>query len=112
MYSTQDIATCMHYTGLDPFTGEEVYTARHLGDRKLQRALLQCFKPEKYFAVREALLKAGRGDLIGSGCDCLTPANPPRAALKARMTRANQAIGEGQYVHTIPGPARPASVGR
>ena len=22
-----DIATCMYYTGLDPFTGEEVYTA-------------------------------------------------------------------------------------
>ncbi len=73
-----DIATCMYYTGLDPFTGEEVYTAKHLRDRKLQRALLQFFKPENYFEVREALLKAGRGDLIGSGCDCLIPANRPR----------------------------------
>ena len=34
-----DIATCMYYTGLDPFTGEEVYVAKHLRDRKLQRAL-------------------------------------------------------------------------
>ena len=25
-----DIATCMYHTGLDPFTGEEVYTARNL----------------------------------------------------------------------------------
>src|SRR5690606_41960053 len=39
-----DVATCMYYTGLDPFTGEEVYIARHLRDRKLQRALLQFFK--------------------------------------------------------------------
>ena len=29
----------MYSTGLDPFTGEEVYIARHLRDRKLQRAL-------------------------------------------------------------------------
>ena len=62
-----DIATCMYHTGLDPFTGEEVYVAKHLRDRKMQRALLQFFKPENYFMVREALLKAGRADLIGSG---------------------------------------------
>ena len=41
--------------GLDPFTGEEVYVAKHLRDRKMQRALLQFFKPENYFKVREAL---------------------------------------------------------
>ncbi len=33
----------------------------------MQRALMQFFKPENYFEVREALLKAGRGDLIGAG---------------------------------------------
>ncbi|RUL88383.1 YgiQ family radical SAM protein [Tautonia sociabilis] len=96
-----DVATCMYYTGLDPFTGEEVVVARHLRDRKLQRALLQFFKPENYFEVREALLKAGRSDLIGSGCDCLIPAQPPKAALRARMERANRAIAEGRYVHQI-----------
>ncbi len=77
-----DIATCMYYTGLDPFTGEAVYTARNLSDRKMQRALLQFFKPENYFEVRKALLAAGRGDLIGSGCDPLIPAQPPKAALR------------------------------
>jgi uncharacterized radical SAM protein YgiQ len=96
-----DVATCMYHTGLDPFTGEEVYTARNLRDRKLQRALLQFFKPENYFEVREALLKAGRADLIGSGCDCLIPANPPKAALRARMEKANESLGEGKYVHQI-----------
>ena len=71
MRMASDIATCMYYTGLDPFTGQEVYVARHLRDRKLQRALLQFFKPENYFEVRKALLAAGRHDLIGSGCDAL-----------------------------------------
>jgi hypothetical protein len=101
MYMTSDIATCMYYTGLDPFTGEEVYTARHLRDRKLQRALLPFFKPENYFAVREALLKAGRSDLIGSGCDALIPAQPPKAALRARREQANRTLTEGRYVHTV-----------
>jgi hypothetical protein len=98
-----DIATCMYHTGLDPFTGQEVYVARNLKDRKLQRALLQFFKPENYFEVREALLKAGRADLIGSGCDCLIPAQPPRAAIEARRHRANRELGEGRYVHTVDG---------
>ena len=50
----------MYHTGLDPFTGEEVFIAKHLRDRKLQRAALQFFKPENYFEVRKALLEAGR----------------------------------------------------
>ena len=62
-----DIATCMYYTGLDPFSKQEVYIARHLRDRKLQRALLQFFKSENYFEVRQALNEAGRGDLGRQG---------------------------------------------
>jgi uncharacterized radical SAM protein YgiQ len=100
-----DIATCMYHTGLDPFTGEEVYIAKHLRDRKLQRALLQFFKPENYFEVRQALLAAGRSDLIGSGCDCLIAAQPPRAAREARMAKAARELGEGEYVHQIGPPA-------
>ena len=41
-----DIATCMWYTGVDPMSGKPVQVARHLRDRKLQRALMQFFKPE------------------------------------------------------------------
>ncbi|HMC67376.1 MAG TPA: DUF3362 domain-containing protein, partial [Gemmataceae bacterium] len=96
-----DIATSMYYTGIDPFTKQEVYVARGLRDRKLQRALMQCFKPENYFEVREALIKAGRQDLIGNGCDALIPAQPPKEAMQARMERANKAF-RGDYVHTIP----------
>src|SRR5205807_1413468 len=96
-----DIATCMYYTGLDPFTKKPVYVARNLRDRKLQRALMQFFKPENYFEVRKALELAGRQELIGSGCDALIPAQPPKEALLARRKRANHRF-RGEYVHTIP----------
>src|SRR5260370_24046274 len=96
-----DIATCMYYTGIDPFSKQEVYVARHLNDRKMQRALMQFFKPENYFEVRKALEGAGRIDLIGGGCDALIAAHPPMEALQARRTSANQAV-RGDHVHTIP----------
>src|SRR6266403_2450490 len=100
MRMTVDIATCMYYTGIDPFTKQEVYIARNLRDRKMQRALLQFFKPENYFEVRKALVEAGRSDLIGGGCDCLIGAQPTKEALKGRMARAND------YVHAVPAPKR------
>ena len=89
-----DMAACMYYTGIDPLTNKPVYIAKHLRDRKLQRALLQFFKPENYFEVRRALEQAGRQDLIGSGCDCLIPAQPPKAALDKRRRRANRQLSE------------------
>ena len=46
---TPDIATCMRYTGVDPMTGRPVEVARHLKDRRLQRALMQFFKPGNWF---------------------------------------------------------------
>ncbi len=100
-----DIATAVYYTAIDPFTGEEVYVAKGLRDRKMQRALMQFFKPENYFMVREALLKAGRGDLIGNGCDCLIPAHPSKAALEARRRRANE-IAENDHYHSMANPAK------
>ena len=96
-----DVATCMFYTGIDPFSKQEVYVARNLRDRKLQRALLQFFKPENYFEVRKALEAAGRTDLIGSGCDALIPAQPPKEALQARRDDANETV-RGDFVHSIP----------
>src|SRR6201982_2231348 len=91
MQRTRDLATCMYYTGIDPFTKQEVYVARGLRDRKMQRALMQFFKPENWFTVREALIEAGRQDLIGNGCDCLIRANPPKEALEKRRQQANLA---------------------
>jgi len=75
-----DIATCMYYTGLDPQSGEPVYVAHGTRERRMQRALLQFFKPENYLDVREALRQANRLDLIGDGPECLIPPRPPSAA--------------------------------
>src|SRR2546425_6093587 len=99
-----DVATCIYYTGIDPFTKKPVYVARNLHDRKLQRALMQFFKPENYFQVRKALEQAGRQDLIGSGCDSLIPATPPHEAIVKRRQDANSKF-RGEYVHTIPSAA-------
>jgi hypothetical protein len=68
----------------------------------MQRALMQFFKPDNYFTVREALIQAGRQDLIGNGCDCLVPAQPPREAIEARRRRAN---GPDHY-HSVANPAK------
>ena len=103
-----DIAACMYHTGLDPFTMKEVYTAKHLRDRKYQRALLQFFKPENYFEVRQALEQSGRQDLIGEGCDCLIGSRPPKAALDKRRKKANEAVREqrqGDHIRDKPKPA-------
>jgi uncharacterized radical SAM protein YgiQ len=97
-----DVATAMYYTGIDPFTKEPVFVARHLGDRKLQRALMQFFKPENYVEVRRALLEAGRADLIGEGCDALIPSRPPREAILRRREDANAGI-RGDVVPTASG---------
>ena len=95
-----DVATAMYHTGLDPFTKKPVHVAKQLRDRKLQRALMQFFKPENYFEVRRALEKAGRQDLIGNDCDSLIPSTPPREALEARRRNANQRF-RGEYVHSL-----------
>lgn len=97
-----DVASAMYHTGIDPFTKKPVYIAKHLRDRKLQRALLQFFKPENYFEVRKALEQAKRTDLIGGGCDCLIPSKPPKEAIDGRRKDANKRF-RGEHVHTIPG---------
>src|SRR5262245_23889485 len=101
MRMAPDVATCMYYTGIDPFGGQQVYVAKQLRDRKMQRALLQFFKPENWFEVRKALTEAGRSDLIG-GCDGLIPAHPPKEAIEARRRQAN----EPDHYHTVANPAR------
>jgi uncharacterized radical SAM protein YgiQ len=105
-----DIAACMYHTGLDPHTKKPVYVAKHLRDRKLQRALLQFFKPENYFEVRRALEQASRQDLIGNGCDCLITAQPPKEALDRRRRRANEDLveqREGDHIRGKPAGYRP-----
>ena len=71
------MSTCMFYTGVDPRTMEPVYIPRDPHEKAMQRALIQYRKPENYKLVREALLRAGREDLIGYGPKCLIRPIPP-----------------------------------
>ena len=65
------ISTCMYYTGLDPRTMQPVYVATNPHEKAMQRALIQYRNPENYDLVHEALIKAGREDLIGFDEKCL-----------------------------------------
>jgi hypothetical protein len=65
---------------------------------------MQFFKPENWFIVRDALIQAGRADLIG-GCDGLIPANAPQEAIEAKRKQANEAL-RGDHYHTVANPAK------
>ena len=65
------ISTCMYYTGLDPRTMEPIYVPKSSHEKAMQRALIQYREPKNYDLVKEALLKAGRNDLIGFDKKCL-----------------------------------------
>src|SRR5689334_17935828 len=82
------MATCMYYTGLDPFTKEPVYTAKDLRDKRLQKALLLYWDPAHHDEAREALIKAGRGDLIGTKPHCLVPPATGKGALPRYMQQS------------------------
>lgn len=94
-----DVAACMYHTGYDPMTMKPVTVKKGLRDRKTQRALLQFWKPENWFLVKDALTRAGRTDLIGEGRHCLIRPHPPREALdiakrRARADDAEQKSGD------------------
>ena len=65
------ISPCMYYTGVDPRTMEEVYVPVNPHEKAMQRALIQYRNPHNYDLVKEALIKAGRTDLIGFEEGCL-----------------------------------------
>ena len=65
------ISTCMYYTGVDPRTMQPVYVPHNPHEKAMQKALMMYRKPENYDLVKEALIKAGRQDLIGFDKKCL-----------------------------------------
>ena len=84
------MSTCMYYTGLDPRTGKDVYVPKTAREKAMQRALIQYRNPENYNLVREALVEAGRMDLIGYGKKCLI------APRKGEMKRTGKPEKEQQ----------------
>ena len=86
------ISTTMFYTGLDPYTMEEVYSAKSPHDKALQRALLQYYNSKNFALVEEALRKIHRFDLIGNGDNCLVREQNPRP--KSNKYNSNQNYGK------------------
>jgi uncharacterized radical SAM protein YgiQ len=78
------MATAMHYTGIDPFTMKPVATTTDLRTKKMMKALLFYWDSSHWPLAREALLKAGRRDLIGHTARCLVP---PESASRHRPAR-------------------------
>ncbi len=81
------LSTAMFYTGLDPRTMKAVYVPKTKKEKAMQRALLQYRNPKKYDIVYDALVEAGRQDLIGYGPKCLIPP-------KKQMFSKDKAKGE------------------
>ncbi len=65
------VSTVMYCTGLDPRNMEPVYVATNPHEKAMQRALIQYREPRNQALVREALVLAGREDLIGYEKRCL-----------------------------------------
>ena len=101
------ISTCMYYTGLDPRTMEPVYVPVNPHEKAMQRALIQYRNPKNYDLVKEALIQAGRTDLIGFDKKCLIRPRPgmsggswghsgsPKAA-KGRDVKGRAGAGTGK----------------
>jgi len=102
-----DLASSIYHTGLDPHTLQPTPVARKLRDRKQQRALMQFFKPENWFEVHDALVKANRRDLIGHGPRCLIRPDPPKEALAARARKRGGELERYVHEEDALGPRRP-----
>lgn len=83
------ISTCMYYTGVDPRTMKPVYVPHNPHEKAMQKALMMYRKPENYDLVKEALIKAGRQDLISFDKKCLIA---PR-----KMDRKGEHQGQRSY---------------
>jgi len=81
------IATTMFYTGVDPLTGEPVYTARDMREKRMMKALIFYWDAQHWPLAREALHKAGRADLIGRHPGALIP--PEGAADRVAATKTS-----------------------
>ena len=84
------LSTCMYHTGINPLTGEKVYTAKKAEEKRMQRALLQYWLPENDAIVRKALPLAGRSDLIGYGKKCLLRPKRRETVEKTRRKRRKE----------------------
>ena len=91
------LSTCMWYTGVNPLTGERVYSAKRPEEKRMQRALMQYWLPSNHAIVRKALRLAHREDLIGHGKHALVPPEHHAQAGAPAAGKHRQAAGHGEH---------------
>jgi uncharacterized radical SAM protein YgiQ len=77
------LSTCMYYTELDPRSMKKIFVAKSQREKTNQRALMQHRLPINYEIVKNALIRAGRKDLIG---------HDPKALIRPAKTNKTQTI--------------------
>ena len=97
------VSTVMYDTGLDPRTMKPVYVPTNPHEKAMQRALIQYKNPKNYRLVHEALVKAGRTDLIGYGKKCLIP---PAPGERSKPMPKKPTTSQGGQRHKNTPPAR------
>lgn len=94
-------STCMYYTGINPDTGKEIYVPKDKREKMMQRALMQWRKKSNYDLVHEALVEAGRQDLIGFTEECLIKPTKEEAIARAKERKAanakNDTVKSGRF---------------
>ena len=102
-------STVMYYTGLDPFTGKEIYTATNYREKQLQRALLQWRKPENRRMIYEAMNycseegKENLRELLHSSKPVHTgkPNNPAKAKVKTSAKSEDSAKSSSESKNNV-----------
>ncbi len=102
------LSTCMYYTEIDPRNMKKVYVPKSPHEKAMQRALIQYRNPKNYDLIIEALVTAGRTDLIGFDKKCLvkpaykdkdrfgTKRNPKNVPDKKETVKSNKGFGNGK----------------
>jgi activator of HSP90 ATPase len=86
----------MYYAGINPLDMKKVYAPDDYREKLMQRALLQYKRPENRNLVREALIKAGREDLIGYGKECLVAPDGREKEVRSAKGEVRNAKGKAQ----------------
>lgn len=102
------LSTAMYYSERNPLkpirrNSEHVGTAKSLKRRKIHKAFLRYHDPDNWPLLRQTLRYMGRGELIGSGKECLIPAESRRERERGAINRTgnrNNAARRGQKFTT------------
>ena len=84
------LATCIYYTGKDPFSGEALHVARTSKEKRLQKALLLYHKTESKTDILEALRLCGRENLANELLSPQAPQPQPKKTPLRQGSRTKQ----------------------